>query len=308
MDFTLRQLITFREVMRSHSISEAARTLNRTQPAVSSMISSLEKQIGFSLFIREHARLTPTPESLFFLEEADNILRRVEQSQRTVKEVADLEHGQLRITCLPAASSFFMPSLISRFTATRPSVKISLMMRSSLVIDDLIASQKYDVGLAEKPDHRHSVHSVDFDLECLCALRNNDPLATKEIITPELLNGASLATLYESHGTYKQTISHFEIAGTKFNRQFELRTFLPALQLVETGLCYSICDMVTAYSYSLLNKDSKIVFRPFHPKVISTISLLTPAHRPQSQLAQVFCSQLINEIEKMKTTMMAAQV
>ncbi|HCH25182.1 MAG TPA: LysR family transcriptional regulator, partial [Oceanospirillaceae bacterium] len=38
MNFSIRQLQAFREVMRTGSISEAARALNRTQPAVSSLI------------------------------------------------------------------------------------------------------------------------------------------------------------------------------------------------------------------------------------------------------------------------------
>ena len=35
MNISLRQITTFREVMRSGSISQAARTVMRTQPAVS---------------------------------------------------------------------------------------------------------------------------------------------------------------------------------------------------------------------------------------------------------------------------------
>ena len=72
-----RQLATFREVMRSGSISEAARTLGRTQPAVSSTIAGLETELELKLFVREQGRLVPTPEAEFFLEEAEAISRRV---------------------------------------------------------------------------------------------------------------------------------------------------------------------------------------------------------------------------------------
>lgn len=306
-NLTIRQLITFREVMLSASITEAARALGRTQPAVSSMISGLENQLGFKLFIREHSRITATPEAHFFMEEVENVLYRLDQSQRTIEEIAHLEYGRLRIACMPAASSFLIPSLISRFIKDKPNVNISLMMRSSLVIDNLIASQKYDIGFAETPERRNSVNATDFKLECLCAIKKDDSLAENEIISPDLLDGTALATLFDSHPTYQQTVQRFELAGKSFIRQFELQTFLPALQLVETGQCYCICDMVSAYSYMKYSKhSSKITFRLFRPKVVNPVSLLTPAHRPQSLIAKDFYSRLVREIETMKGDILAA--
>ena len=304
MNLTIRQLDTFREVMRSSSISEAARALSRTQPAVSAMVAGLEKELGFELFLREHARLTPTPEAYFFLEEVEDVLGRLDRSQRILQEIARLKQGTLRIACLPAASSFFMPSVVSEFASDRPKTKISLMMRSSIVVDDLIASQKFDIGLAEKPKKRNAVDCKDFEIECLCAIRKDDPLAQEQIITPTLLAGAPLAVLFDQHTTSKQTLKHFEDAGKSFIKRFELQTFLPALQLVESGLCYCICDMISAFSYTQYrNQPSDIVFRPFRPIVSNPVSLLTPAHRPQSQLSRAFCSLLITQIEQMVMTM-----
>ena len=61
MHLSLRQLTTFREVMRSGSISQAARSVGRTQPAVSTMIRTLEDQLGFALFVRDRASSSPRP-------------------------------------------------------------------------------------------------------------------------------------------------------------------------------------------------------------------------------------------------------
>ena len=61
MNLSIKQLEAFREVMRTGSISEAARILNRTQPAVSSLISNLEEELGVSLFERQRGRLIRTP-------------------------------------------------------------------------------------------------------------------------------------------------------------------------------------------------------------------------------------------------------
>jgi molybdate transport repressor ModE-like protein len=47
-----RQLEAFHAVMTTGSTSQAARALHVTQPAVSALISNLEKTIGFELFER----------------------------------------------------------------------------------------------------------------------------------------------------------------------------------------------------------------------------------------------------------------
>ncbi|MCP4186047.1 MAG: LysR family transcriptional regulator [Gammaproteobacteria bacterium] len=70
----LKQLRAFSEVVKTGSVSEAARRLHRTQPAVSAVISSLEDELGIALFIRKGMRLKPAPEAQFLLREANEIL------------------------------------------------------------------------------------------------------------------------------------------------------------------------------------------------------------------------------------------
>jgi DNA-binding transcriptional LysR family regulator len=141
MNLSLRQFSTFREVMRSGSISQAARIVGRTQPAVSSTVQTLEDQLGFALFDRAHGKLVPTPEAYFFLEECEDILSRVERTERTLERMSSLQSGKLKIACHPAASSVFLPRLMTDFMRGRDELDVSLIMRSSDVIEDLIASQ-----------------------------------------------------------------------------------------------------------------------------------------------------------------------
>ena len=183
-NLTIRQLQTFREVMRSGSISEASRTLLRTQPAVSTMIANIEKELGFNLFAREHGRLTPSPEAHYLLEEAEEVLERLDRTVRTMSEFRTLDRGHLRIACHPASSGFFLPKVLAEFLRGRPDVKADLMMRTSQVVEDMIASQEYDIGLAETPLERSSFNIESFDLECVIALPEADPLANNDILTP----------------------------------------------------------------------------------------------------------------------------
>lgn len=305
MNLSFRQLHTFREVIRSGSISGAARTLGRTQPAVSSMIAGLEDELGFALFLREHGKLTPTPEARFFLEECEEILDRLDQTKRTLGGIGNLSAGRLRIACHPAASGFFMPMVLTDFLRDKPGIEVSLMMRSSTVIEDLIASQQFDVGFAEAPIPRASIKQQDFDMECVCALPAGDPLAARDAITARDLDGGALATLFAEHTTYGQTCRAFEATDCTFQRRFELQTFLPGLRFVEAGLCSMICDMITAHTHLKSNSAGTIRFRRFAPAITSKVSILTPAHSPQSVIAAAFCAHLAGHVAALQADMQA---
>ncbi len=312
MNLSIRQLATFREVMRCGSISEAARTLGRTQPAISSTISGLETELELKLFVREQGRLVPTPEAEFFLEEAEAILKRLEISKRTLRGLANREHGQLRIAGIPEIADDFLPSILSDFLKDKSSVKIALASRPSAEIEELIAAQQFDIGIAETPRVRNSFDQVDFDLECMCALPATDPLASKEVITPAELEGYPLALLHAEHRSHRQTVARFRDAGVQFDQRFELQTALPGLKFVEAGLCALICDMITAYKTQEKSRQGfgppMVVFRPFRPKVQNGLSILTPTHRPISIVAKDFCSDLGEAISNVRSAMIKSSL
>ncbi len=287
-DLTIRQLQTFREVMRTGSISEAGRALGRTQPAVSAMIAGIEQALGFPLFIREHGRITPCPESHYFLEEAEQVLERLDRAHRVLAEFSSLERGSLRIACHPAASSEFMPQTLAGFLRDRPEVKAHLMMRTSQVVEDLIASQEYDIGLAETPPPRASILAETFGLRCVLALPRDDPLTRHGVLGPTEIGDRAMAMLFAEHPISMATVAAFRGVGLEVNRRFTLRTFLPAIQLVAAGLCVAVVDRITADT----GATERIVFRDFTPAIISDVSILMPAHRPASQITKAFHAQL----------------
>jgi DNA-binding transcriptional LysR family regulator len=283
-NLTIRQLQTFAAVMRSGSITEASRVLGRTQPAVSAMIMSVERELGLRLFLRDRRRLTPCPEAYYFLEEAEEVLERLGRAAHTMSELRALDRGRLRIACLPSACNVFMPGLLGTFLKDKPGVKADLMMRSSVVIEDLIASQEYDIGLAETPDPRPSIRIETFRLNCVVAVPASSPLAALDRISPRDLAGFPMATLFDGHKSWLDLKQAFDRCNAQLNRQFILRTFEPALILVRQGLCATVLDAISAASHPWPD----VVYRPLSDEIITEISLLKPKHRPTSTLADAF--------------------
>lgn len=297
MNISFRQLQAFREVMRTGSVSEAARILGRTQPAASALIANLEAELGLCLFRRQRGKLVPTPEARYFVTQAEAILDRLALSTRTMLEIGSLAQGRLKIACMPAASMVMMPQLVADFLIDKPEVKVSLMMRASSVIEEWIASQQYDIGLSETPNTSGALDTEDFQLDCVCALPAHDPLAQLEVITAKDLSGLPMATLQEGHPNLIDTQLAFKSQKADLVQRFELRNFHPAMVLVEKRLCYCICDPITAAGYLMARPEPRpVVFRRFQPRVVLGVSILQPAHRPPSALATKFAAILSTEL------------
>lgn len=293
VNLNFRQLLTFKTVMQAGSISEAARQLGRTQSAVSATIAGLEEELRFPLFERRKGRLVPKPEAQYFLEEAEAVLERLSRSTRTMGEIGNLSRGVLRIASMPAAASFLVPGVLAGFLRDKPEVTASMMLRSSVVVEEWIASQQYDVGVAETPEARASIAMRVHEMACVCALPADDPLAAKEAVGPRDLDGRAMAALYPDHRTNVLTREAFAASGSKFRQSFEFQTFLPALELVRRGLCGLVCDPISAASYAEnVREAGAVVFRRFEPAVPYSVAILTPAHRPPSALAESFVETL----------------
>ncbi len=297
LNLSLRQLVVFREVMRCGSVSGAAKVLHRTQPALSSMLASMENELGFKLFLRKGNRLIPRPEAHFFREEVERALENFTQAVRMMGDVSRLESGQLRIACMPAASLFLVPQLIAEFARRRPEVRVSLQSGSSTVVHDWVASQQFDVGVAEVPQERDSLVVETIETQCVCAVPAKDPLARKKAITPQDLSGRPMASLFAEHFTHRETVKVFEVAGARFRQRFELRAFVPGFAFVEQTLAYCICDPISAASYRIYRGDQgSIVFRPFAPAIAYPFAILSPRYKPRSLLAEEFCGSLRSKI------------
>jgi DNA-binding transcriptional LysR family regulator len=259
----------------------------------------MESELGFVLFERRGNRLMPKPEAHFFLEEVNRVLDDFNRATHMMGEVARLKAGQLRVACMPAASLFLVPRLLSEFVQDRPQVKVSLMSNSSTAVHEWVASQQFDVGIAEVPTERSSLLIEPIDAACLCAMRATDPLALKKCITPADLNDKPMAVLFDEHFTAIETRAAFAQFGVQFNQRFELRAFISGFDFVEQGLAYCICDPISAASYRLYRGNAgPLVFKPFEPRVAYTFAILRPAYKPSSLITDAFCDQLNHRISE----------
>jgi len=301
IDVNLRQMEAFRAVMLTGSVTQAAKQLLKTQPAVSMMLNSLEEELGFPLFDRQKKRLHPTPEANYLYHEVEAIFSRLNDVNQTVQDIQNKQHGFLRIGCMPGPSTFFVPEILADFLEEHPKVRASLQTRTSNEVAKWVASNQYDIGLAEISSSHQKIDKTDlFELPCICAIPKGHPLTKETVITPAMLDNEPLITLHPDHMTYHDMSRLFESSENRMNVRLQTRFFIPALKFVERGLGISVIDPIPVKSYYSYAGSDKIAFRRFEPTLWFKFGIIYPADTPRSMITNLFTQQLHDEICKLK--------
>ena len=123
----LKQLRAFCEAVRTGSLSGAATALGTSQPAVSSLVRSLEEELGATLFRRTGGRVAPTRvgRSLhrIALPLAEGLMRLPELFEEHHRGVAG---ERLRIGAGEVSGGYVLPGLVRRFQSRCPHTRVDV--------------------------------------------------------------------------------------------------------------------------------------------------------------------------------------
>lgn len=157
----LSQLRMLIEVVRRGSLSEAARQMNLTQPAVTRKMQRLEKEIGVDLFERgEGHQAALTPAGRDFLNFAETTLREYNALQERWREIREDVKGPLRLAASTTPGEYVVPRLLASFTSRFPNVEPSLAIMDSEEVAARVAAREYDAGFTGKAPSRPNLNST----------------------------------------------------------------------------------------------------------------------------------------------------
>lgn len=283
------QLTVFREVMESGSISQTAKKLGRTQPAISLAIKNLERSLGLSLFERRGRRLVPVPEAQYLLAEATMVLDRLATVSGTMKGLRSAETGSLNVAAMPGPSAYIFPRFISKNIGSDASFQTTISSRSSPQIRELASTQSIDFGFADFDEPEGKLPQYDSEVisaDCFCALHRDHVLAQKSFVTIADLDGQSIGTLQGNHPFPRKLERAFQREAAAYTSNIAAQFFLPLIPFIRLGHCCAIVDPLTVVTERELDiAGGQVVFVPFDAPIRYEYATLTPLHRPPSQLA-----------------------
>ena len=289
----VKLLEAFRAVVDHRSMTAAAGAMGVTQPAVSTQIARLEETVGFSLFERANGRLKPTAEGILFYAEASRVLGEVDRLQAATAQIREGQSGRLAIASHPSAAISLLPNLVAQFLAERPGVSVRLISRHSDVVSQLLPTESFDIGIAELPIDESQVEVRRYGMRCVAILPPRHVLASRKLLTPELLGPHPMVMPARSHQVPNRIRGVFSAAGVSINAVVEAEFFASLCGLVAAGAGWSIVDPLSARSFEHLG----LVTRPFEPAVTYEIGAFHRRDREPSVLATAFLDMLDDKLK-----------
>ena len=282
MDY--RQVEVFEAVVTLGSVTQAARRLGVTQPAVSAALAKLERSVGFDLFRREGRRLLPTPEAMLLHGKAFSVLSDFRGLTETAAAIAAGQAGTLTIASNPGPSIAWLPAIAAQFCRDRRGVRLRLLTRSSAEVRDLAVLSAFDLGIAEAPFTRAETLLRRYSFARVVALSSAHRLAAETEITPRMLDGEDMIATVNSSWSWSTVERAFEAAGARCHVVAECEFTAIAINMVAAGLGVCISDPLS------VRDIPDVVVRPFRPILPYDVGLLRPVHGRLTRLAEAFAA------------------
>ncbi|MCF3936712.1 LysR family transcriptional regulator [Acuticoccus sp. M5D2P5] len=291
-NLTIRQLQAFMAVIETGNFTRAAARCGVSQPSLSQAIKDLEAELGVPLFSRTTRRVEPTAAGHEFSADAARILADLERSMESVRDLALLRRGRVRVALPPLLAASVLPAVIERFQRERPGLTVDVADIGSDQIVAHVRSGEADLGIGTFPQ-TDGIQTAHIMRDHLVALHPAGvPLAAEQPTDWTALAAYPLITLRKESGIRRLVERGFEEAGLPFRPAFEVHQILTAIAMVEAGLGLAVLPR-----YALLSANARTVGHCalIRPEISRDVVQITAEGRILSPAAQAF-GELVREV------------
>jgi len=281
----LRHIEVFHAVYTCGSVSQAAKTLNVSQPSVSKTLRHAESNLGYLLFQRLKGKMVPTKEAHILFEEVKELNTQLALVQNRARNLKNGKSGHIRVAAMPAIGLNLLPRAIAAFRSQNPDITFDI---STIYFKDILTSlkaQQYDIALAFNPPRLHGFSEYTIGCGELMCMHKTDAFPTKKTsLALSDLEDHEVISIKDS-GPLSQILStQIQINGIELNSSISAQTYYIAKQLVEYGSGLAIVDHLTAMSGSTSNVRST----PLEPALKYDLKALYGEDQPLSQTCTNF--------------------
>ena len=142
---------TFLAVADAGSVTEAARRLFVSQPAVSAEIASLESTLGVCLFARTRRGVQLTDAGRVLVEYVRSAFSLLDAGREKLRELSGLESGALRIGASDMTLRFYLLDYIAAFHERYPNIRLSVTNAPTPRTLEALRDGAIDFGVVSGP-------------------------------------------------------------------------------------------------------------------------------------------------------------
>jgi DNA-binding transcriptional LysR family regulator len=278
----LRQLEVFEAVMRTGSVSEAARALSVSQPAVTKSLRLAEQAAGFVLFRRVRGRLFPSPEAETLLPQVERMRSDLGAISLLIRQLRDGNAGSVTVAAVGSVAHPFITPAVAQFTRERPNIRVEVMILPTATVADRVAQSQADFGVVHQPtDNPYLDGEVICQAEGICVMPKKHPLAQRKTVAARDLLNEPLICYREDTAIGWLVRKALSAAGERRDVDIVINQSQQALDLVEAGAGIAVMDPFLLLAAS----RPALTGVPFRPAIPNRLRIIRARERPRSRAA-----------------------
>jgi DNA-binding transcriptional LysR family regulator len=210
-------LNTFLTVHRRGGVSNAARVLHRSQPAISRRIALLEQELGVPLFERAAGRTRLSDAGRVMVPYAERAVAAAQDAENAIRALTRQNAGPVSLAVVGTVAGGLLSAIIKCFAREHPDVDLSLRTATSAEVSDLIRRGEATIGLRYDIDRLRDLDYIRLaseHLQVVCAsdhplvgkrvakladLRNERWIAFPEIPGRREISASHIFALFQTH-------------------------------------------------------------------------------------------------------------
>ena len=279
---SLQKYIALIKTVELGSISQAAEQMGYTQPAISRMISDLEKTWDVELLRRSRAGLVVSPACQRLLPMLRAIQSDCQELEYTIGKFHGTPTGRVRVATFTSVADTWIPQMLKSFQESYPKIEFDMInMDTYAEIEHWIRLGKVDCGFVSLPTTNDLDTRFLMRDELVAVLPPDHPLADAPTFTIRELEGAPfIKCLEKADYGVSRFLSSIPYTPTL---RYEVSNDHTILAMVESGLGISI-----SHSLIATNPRYNVVWKPFDQGQHRDIGIATAKNARLTSAAKLF--------------------
>ncbi len=295
----IRKYEIFKEVLSTGSISLAASRLGLTQPAVSTAITNLEAELGFSLFKRSYAGTSLTAEAEFMLPAVEKLLASANHLNEVTEELKCGRAGKIHIACMPGFPSIVAPKIIANVLKSNPMLNVAFKIFESTKIQNGVRTGLFDLGIAEAPANTNELIVERFDYDLVAIFPKEHRLNDREILSIHDFENEPFITLDENHIVTNEIKALFVQNSVNLHVIAEVHLFSTIAIMVSEGLGVALVDEFTAKKFTS-DPANNLAYAPVDFDIQLPLAVFTAKSKHISKSIDLIKTPLLEELTMLR--------
>lgn len=288
MNLSLRHMRAFTALADLRSFTRAAEHCHLTQSAFSSLVASLEADLGVKLFSRSTRNVELTAEGQVFYGIVSHLLPETERALAEVRDHVERRKGRVTLAALPSIAAGILPELIARFSRDYPGITVQVQDVASTVCLEMVRNRQVDFALCAA-----AAPGSDIDIDVLARdtfyficqadhkLAKRKRLAVQDVVDVPIIT-------FEGNSSISQHLDA-AIYPRQWRRAHSVNSLSTAAGFVAAGLGVTIVPTLALYQFHSAKLRAIPVTLPLNER---DICLAQRRDATQSLAAQAFTALL----------------